>query len=290
MSVNLVLTTTLRGVRTIRMNRPRRLNAWTQPMIHAWSAALTEAAADPDIKAVVFTGAAAADTEVDASREEYYCAGADLSGLFVPKMPSALHAEIVRSNEALFDAFLSFPKPLFAAVNGHAIGASVTSALLCDAIISSDNATFHVPFAALGVPPEGCSSVLFERAMGATHASAMLEEGWKPSAAEALDAGLLDDVVPRATLLDAAQATAEGWIADGKARRYSTEIDALKAVNKRESALLADAVFSYAFLNAQLAFAKKRKKAQLVRFFNILIATRPLWKMLLPAPASVTSK
>ena len=48
------------------------------------------------------------------------------------------------------------------AANGPAIGASVTSATTCDAILTSEKATFNVPFAALGIPPEGCSSIHFE--------------------------------------------------------------------------------------------------------------------------------
>ena len=283
-AADLVVTSTLNGVRTIRMNRQARLNAWTQPMIHSWNDSFNAAAVDESVEAVIFTGAATDGAAVDAGRDEYYCAGADLSGLFAPKMPAALHAEIVAANESLFDAFLSFPKPLFAAVNGHAIGASVTSATLCDGVIASPDATFHTPFAALGVPPEGCSSVLFERIMGAEHAHAMLVEGWKPSAAEMLDAGFVQSVVPRDELLDAAQTIAEQWVASATPKRHGAQLAELKAVNAMESALLADAVFSLPFMEAQLAFARRRKKAQLVRFFKVLIATRPLWGLLLPAP------
>ena len=63
-------------------------------------------------------------------------------------------------------SYFQFPKPLIIAVNGPAIGACVTSATVCDAIVASEKATFATPFAKLGVPPEGCSSVHFERLMG----------------------------------------------------------------------------------------------------------------------------
>ncbi len=54
----------------------------------------------------------------------YYCAGVDLGGSFKPMMPKAMFKMIVRDNQRLFDAFIDHPKPLVAAVNGPAIGAS----------------------------------------------------------------------------------------------------------------------------------------------------------------------
>ena len=70
------------------------------------------------------------------------------------KHPRKLHEFIVKNNAAIFDAFLDFPKPLIVAANGPAIGACVTSATLCDAIIASEKATFSTPFAKLGIVPE----------------------------------------------------------------------------------------------------------------------------------------
>ena len=91
----------------------------------------------------------------------------------------------MENNQALFNLFLDFPKPILIAVNGPALGASVTSATLCDGIIASDKATFSTPFAALGVTPEGCSSVQFARLMGEENAERMLgREGWRPGAEE----------------------------------------------------------------------------------------------------------
>ena len=73
---------------------------------------------------------------------------------------------IQENNEKCFNLFIEFPKPILAAVNGHGIGSGTTAPALCDAILASEDATFLTPFARLGVGPEGCASVHFERILG----------------------------------------------------------------------------------------------------------------------------
>jgi len=273
MTDSLLLCTVRDGVATLTMNNPARLNGWTGPMMNALKAALAEAGADPAVKAVVLTGAG-----------DYYSAGVNLGAAIQPQHPKKLHRFIVEHNQALFDAFLNLDKPILIAVNGPAIGAVVTSATLCDGIIASEKATFLTPFARLGVTPEGCSSVLFARLMDEATAQRMLgAEGWKPTAQEALDAGLITHVVPHEALADEAQRIAAQWAADGKARSFrgGATREELLAVNARESVELADAFLSPAFLDGQFRFLWSKNKRGPALMFWTLRVTHPLWSMLL---------
>lgn len=260
-------------VLTLRMNNPPKLNAWTLGMQEALRDAFAEAATSDEVGAVVLTGTG-----------EYYSAGADLSGQMRLMNPKALHELVVKGNYQLFDNFISFPKILIAAVNGHAIGAPVTSATLCDATFASDSASFRTPFARFGVPKEGCSSVVFDRLLGPETAERILgKEGWRPDAQEALKIGLIDEVVPSHQLLERAQAAAEAWIAEGRSRRFKANAtrEELKEVNARESVEVADAILSAPFLMRQYRFLKSKKKTGPAMTFLALRVTRPAWSLLL---------
>ena len=261
------------GVTTLTMNTPERLNGWTMEMMDALKEGFRVAAGDDETSVLVLTGA-----------DPYYCAGVNLSAVLRPRHPRKLHATIVELNRALFDAFLDFPKPVLVAINGPAIGASVTSATLCDGIIASEKATFSTPFTALGLPPEGCSSVHFARIMGQANAGRMLgKEGWRPTGEEALEAGLIQWVAPHEKLGQEAHRIAQEWIASGAKRSFrgGSERDELKAVNAAESVALADAFLSAPFIKAQFQFLWSKKKWGPAGMFLAMLITRPLWSRLL---------
>lgn len=154
----------------------------------------------------------------------------------------------------------------------------MTSATLCDGIVASDTATFSTPFARLGIPPEGCSSVNFERIMGRDAANKMLFENWAPTAIEAKQLGFVLDVVPTDKLLQTAQTIAEKWIQENKVRKVAPD---LKQVNEKESKDLADAFLSEPFLNAQYKYLSSKNKQQQAYVFKLMALTRPLWGIML---------
>lgn len=273
MPTDLLLVDTRNGVTTLTFNHPRRLNGWTAPMLEALLETLPKIGQDGATKAVVITG-----------KGEYYSAGVNLGGALKLDHPKRLHAFIVKHNQAIFDAFLDLDKPILVAANGPIIGAPVTSATLCDAIVASDRATFSTPFAKLGVTPEGCSSVHLPRLIGEASAQRMLgPEGWRPTAAEALDVGLIDEVVPHDDLQERAQAIAREWVAQGKGRafRAGSTREELKAINATESLQLADAFLSAPFLKGQMRFLWAKGKRGPAAMFAGLWITSPVWRLLL---------
>jgi len=269
---SLILSSTLKSVTTLTMNDPKKLNGWTGPMMVTLRQLFQKYAEDDNTKVLILTG-----------KDPYYCAGVNLSDTMQPMHPKKLHSLIVENNRALFDVFLDFPKPILIAANGPAIGACVTSATLCDAIVASEKATFNVPFAALGITPEGCSSVHFERMMGSAVADRLLKDGWKPNGTEAASIGLAAEVVSHDQLMKRSQEIAEGWVLEKKQRTIpgGGSVEEYKRVNLEESILLADAFLNTPFLNAQYKFLKAKGKTGPSAVFWFLKSSRPLWSKLL---------
>lgn len=270
---NYLVTTIKDRVATICMNKPKKLNGWTLDMMLAIEAAIKAAAENELVRAIILTG-----------EGDYYSAGVNLSSTIQLMHPRKLRDMIKEMNQQLFEVFLLCPKPILVAFNGPAIGASVTSATLCNGIIAAENATFLLPFAALGVLPEGCSSVQLARLMGDENAQRMLgKEGWKPSAKEAHAVGLVQWCVPKENLQEEAQKVAKSWVDNNESRQFmgGSELDELIAVNKRESLELANAFLAPKFLHGQAKFLWNKGKYGPASMFYILLALRPIWALTL---------
>ena len=112
------------------------------------------------------------------------------------------------------------------------------------------------------------------------------EEGWQPTAKEALEVGLIEAVFPTETVLVEAQALAEKWIAEGKPRQikgmsWEELAPELRAVNADESHALATAFLSADFIERQRQFLASKGKTQLATAFKWLGMARPIWALLL---------
>ncbi len=172
------------AVRIIRMNRPDKKNALTQPMYAAMTTALNEAGANDAIRALMIAGGAGA-----------FCAGSDI-GDFQKRAEGGLESVTVDFLHAL----ARNQKPLVAAVGGLAVGIGTTMLLHCDHVVAATNATFMTPFIKLGLIPEAASSLLAPMRMGYARAFAMLVMGRPLSAGEAKEAGIVHTLVDAAAV------------------------------------------------------------------------------------------
>ncbi|MFF1963263.1 enoyl-CoA hydratase/isomerase family protein [Streptomyces sp. NPDC058232] len=197
----------------VRINRPEAFNALDPESMMLLREKLIEFRDDPELAVAIITG----------TGDRAFCAGADLKHTTAPATPfAAAHLapyEVgVRDGayvRAITISELAIPKPLIAAVNGHALGGGLEIALDCDLRIAAPNATFGLPEARwASVPAVGGASQLL-RAIPSAVAMKMLLTGDRIDAAEAHRVGLVSDVVPGHELIDTALALARRITANG---------------------------------------------------------------------------
>jgi enoyl-CoA hydratase/carnithine racemase len=199
MAYQTILVDKSEGIQTITFNRPDRLNALNQQMLLDTLAALDEADADDDVRAVIVTGAGRG-----------FCAGADLGAGGGTFDHSAREArEQHRDGGGLLTLrIFECKKPLIAAINGPAVGVGSTMTLAMDVRIASDQARFGFVFARRGIVPEAASSWFLPRVVGISQAMEWVATGRVFSAQEALAGRLVSRVVPHAELIATARALA----------------------------------------------------------------------------------
>ena len=165
----------------ITLNRPDALNALNAPMYDGLAVALEEAA-DPEVRAVVLTGAGRG-----------FCAGQDVNEL---RGPTYGIADRIREhlNRTVL-AIRGLEKPVIAAVNGPAAGAGLSLALACDVRLAADTAVFAPAFSGLGLAPDSGATWLAGRLLGPGRAFEWLTTGRELSARQALEWGLVSELV-----------------------------------------------------------------------------------------------
>jgi enoyl-CoA hydratase/carnithine racemase len=179
-------------VLTITMNRPERLNAWTQTMFAELMQAFDRADADDEVRAVIVTGAGRA-----------FCAGADLErgGETFAKREHEDPDSIPRDNGGrLTLRIFDLTKPVIAAINGPAVGIGATMTLPMDVRLAADDARIGFVFARRGIVPEACSSWFLPRVVGISRAMEWVATGRVFDAREALTGGLVRSLHPKPEL------------------------------------------------------------------------------------------
>jgi len=189
------------GIGSVTLNRPEKLNAFDRAMCDELLEALRLLSGSEGVRVITITGAGRA-----------FCAGADL-------------------------AVLGSEGPVLAVVNGAAAGGGANLALACDYRIASDQASIGQVFHKLGLVPDWGGTFFLPRLVGTSKALELVWSARMVPAAEALELGLFDRVVPHARLASEARALADAWAAQpasavrrAKAALYRSDEGALESM------------------------------------------------------------
>ncbi len=212
------------------LNRPEVLNALSQEMGHELLHFLRHAASDDAIRVLILSGkgrafSAGADLNMFKTRYEDYRRTGKSDNLARTELPHA---------------FIGFPKPIIAAINGPAVGFGITMPLNCDIRIASHHAKFSFAFARVGVTPEFGSSYFLPRLIGYGKAAELIFSARMFEAQEALEMGLINRIVDHDDLLTEAE-----HMADEIARMPPAAVQAAKKLLRHGSHSTIEQVLDY---------------------------------------------
>jgi len=246
------------AVALITLNRPERLNAWTQTMENEFIDAINTASAEPGTGCIVITGAGRG-----------FCAGADIGGF-----NEGLQRGGPRPSKLLYEGgspevplTLARSKPTICAVNGPSVGVGLTFTLACDIRIASTAARFSARFVKVGLTPECGSTHYLPLVAGLPNALFMTLTGRIIDAEEALRRGIVDRLVEPEQLLPEAFKLAEEiaanprdavWAAKRMMHAHVTEPDLRKVVTQ-ESYSIRERQAEPDHKEAVAAFIEKRE-------------------------------
>lgn len=188
------------GVATVTLNRPEVLNAFSTPMQRELAAVIARLADDSAVRAVVLTGAGRA-----------FCAGGDIGEMegAADPTPLASRNKLHRMLTSVLMPLVRLEKPVIAAVNGVAVGAGMNLALAADITLVAEQARFSQAFVKVGLVPDTGGLYLLTRLIGLNRAKELCFTGRMLDAREALDLGLVNQVVSADELMPAAHALAQ---------------------------------------------------------------------------------
>jgi 2-(1,2-epoxy-1,2-dihydrophenyl)acetyl-CoA isomerase len=245
-----------RGIALLTLNRPEKLNSFTQVMHEEVRQALTELQADPSVRVLVLTGAGRG-----------FCAGQDLSDRAVE--PGGQGVDLGDSVEKYYAPLIltlrTLPMPVICAVNGVAAGAGANIALACDIVLAGRSASFVEAFCKLGLIPDSGGTWHLPRLIGLARATGLAMLGEKLSAEKAEQWGLIWRCMPDEALMVEAMSMAEHFAsAPTKGLAYTKKAlqqsfcNTLPAQLKLEGEMMRELGFSHDYREGVAAFMAKR--------------------------------
>ncbi len=254
MADDVVLSEDRGAIRLLTLNRPDRLNAWTGELATRYFTLLDEAAADPDVRAIVVTGAG-----------KGFCAGADMDMLQgIGNRGGTGSAAPGKHYEQYHATTLS--KPVIAAINGACAGIGLVHALMCDIRFAASGAKFTTAFARRGLVAEHGISWVLPRLVGPARAMDLLLSGRVFLAEEAAELGLVNRVVAPEALLDETLAYAQDLAANSspssmavmKRQVWTALAQSLAEASSEAEGLMAQSLRESDFKEGVASFVEKR--------------------------------
>jgi len=203
----------------LMINRPKALNALNMETLKEIQMGIEEIKGHPEVKVLIVTGAG----------EKAFVAGADI--LAMKGMNSFEAIQFSKLGHLTLRMIQDFEQPVIAAVNGFALGGGTEIALACDFIYASENARFGLPEVTLGIFPGFGGTQRLPRLVGKGKAKELIFTGKMISAQEAFQMGIVNRVVPQASLME-------------ETKKVAAQIAANGAVGVRLAKMLANAGFN----------------------------------------------
>lgn len=240
----------------IALNRPDRMNAWSDGLSQDLLAVLREVAADETVRAVMLTGNGRA-----------FCSGADLKDGADDAVAGKLdtYTTLTRWYHPIVTTIREMPKPVLTAVNGPAAGAGLSLALAGDLVVAAESAYFMLAFVGIGLVPDGGASLFVPSRVGFARAAEMAMLGERISASKAVDWGLINSAWPDAEFAAKAGALL-ARLAAGPTRSYAGSkrelnhwmYDRMAAHLELEASIQGELAASADFVEGVSAFLQKR--------------------------------
>jgi 2-(1,2-epoxy-1,2-dihydrophenyl)acetyl-CoA isomerase len=239
----------------ITLNRPDELNSINLELSRDLMHAILQCDEDPAIRAVVLSG-----------NGRLFCAGGDLKEFLTQREQLPYHIkEVTTYFHAALSRLIRMGKPIVAAVHGFAVGAGMSLALACDIVVAAESAQFNVAYTRVGLTPDGSLSYLLPRLIGLKRALELTLTNRVLSAQEAIEWGLITQVVPDGELLSQAETLAVQLAAGaprslGEAKRlmYAGWNETLETQMENESQTIANITRTLDTQEAIRAFLEKR--------------------------------
>jgi 2-(1,2-epoxy-1,2-dihydrophenyl)acetyl-CoA isomerase len=244
------------GIAVLTLNRPEKLNSFTQDMHFEVREALDSIKADPSVRVLVLTGAGRA-----------FCAGQDLSDRAVE--PGGEGVDLGESVEQFYAPLIltlrQLPLPVICAVNGVAAGAGANIALACDIVLAARSASFVEAFCRLGLIPDSGGTWHLPRLIGLARATGLTMLGEKLTAERAEQWGLIWKCLPDEALMVEAMSMAghfataptKGLAYTKKALQFSFA-NSLPAQLRLEAEMMRELGYSHDYREGVAAFMAKR--------------------------------